>query len=503
MWLSPSQIQTNHKKKYDMLDILQPFDANATERSTKWINNDDLDVFVMYAIPINGTGGLTLQEGFPPLTRQLGCWDAEQGFLTDPGIGDIEVSQSFTALNGAHLLVAHLPWPPFIIFSGAGHTSANASGFLPDLLEILSVALNFTFEYVHPNDCEWGGMDDNGSWNGIVGMLQDGICQLAAAPLSITTERAKVIDFGNPFFLDELSLFGYDHKTINISGYLSIFHPILWVALGVLIAILASYFHGLSRFHLEEFHSVPHMFSLGNALGVVLICFLQRQYPKLQILTVYGRALYLTTCLSTFMFFVFFCAGLTSHMTVHTNGNQISSLDDILEQEMQMIILGTTSEAERLKHAQPGSTLQKIYEQTMVNRPGTQLKSIQEVHQLLESDPMNVYFGLKTSLHGLTGIKAHPLTKPFSVPFAFGFEKNSKLVRWFDYHMMKMSESGLIDSLLHKWWPKEHHLYDEEEVAELISLDFAHLVFPFGVLTLGALSSFFVIVIERKWGDPK
>lgn len=501
MWLLPEQFQTNYNKKSDVLNILQPFNTGE-EQSTEWINKNDLDVFVSYRISINGTGTMTLYEGLPPLTMQVGWWNSEQGFYSVPGISDIGIRQSLNALNGAHLRVAHLPWPPFIIFPETGCNSTKAIGFLPDIMKILSSFLNFTYEYMSPPDREWGGMDENNSWNGIVRMLKDRVCHLAAAPLSITIERAKVIDFGNPFYLDELSLFGYDHKAINISGYLSIFHPVLWISLFILILVLALYFHGLSRLQLEQFHSTQQNLSLGNALAVVLICFLQRDYPKLRILTVYGRALYLTTCLSSFMVFVFFCAGLTSHMTVHTDGNQITSLDDVLEYKMQMIILGTTSEAERLKHAEPGSTLHTIYQQTMVNKPETQLKSIEEVHRLLEYDPKNVYFGLKTSLHGLTRIKAHPLTKAFSVPFAFGFEKNSRLTRWFDYHMMKMGESGLIDNLLHKWWPQES-MYEEEQSNMLISLDYAHLVFPFGVLMLGVIMSFAVIVLERKWRHVK
>ena len=41
-----------------------------------------------------------------------------------------------------------------------------------DLLELLSQTLNFTYTLEPPEDRKWGQDNGNGSWNGMLGLLQ-------------------------------------------------------------------------------------------------------------------------------------------------------------------------------------------------------------------------------------------------------------------------------------------------------------------------------------------
>jgi len=73
------------------------------------------------------------------------------------------------------------------------------SGVVWDLLTLLSTTANFTFDLSLQADGEYGVPQADGSWNGAVGALIAGKADLVAAALSVTYERAKVIDYTMPF----------------------------------------------------------------------------------------------------------------------------------------------------------------------------------------------------------------------------------------------------------------------------------------------------------------
>ena len=50
------------------------------------------------------------------------------------------------------------------------------------------------------------GINVNGTWNGLIGMLVRGQADMAAAGLSQTIERTKVTTFGRAFELEEFTL---------------------------------------------------------------------------------------------------------------------------------------------------------------------------------------------------------------------------------------------------------------------------------------------------------
>ena len=51
-------------------------------------------------------------------------------------------------------------------------TLDNPSGYFPDVYLVLKEAFGFDTNYTRPADRKWGIRNPNGSWNGIVGMMQ-------------------------------------------------------------------------------------------------------------------------------------------------------------------------------------------------------------------------------------------------------------------------------------------------------------------------------------------
>ena len=62
-------------------------------------------------------------------------------------------------------------------------SSFSAKGSFQDLIDMMKAALNFTYTLRPPPDNQWGARESNGSWNGMIKLVQDkkvdiGICTI-------------------------------------------------------------------------------------------------------------------------------------------------------------------------------------------------------------------------------------------------------------------------------------------------------------------------------------
>ncbi|XP_071165594.1 probable glutamate receptor isoform X1 [Mytilus edulis] len=99
--------------------------------------------------------------------------------------------------NQKQLLVTTLEWRPFNEKTSEG----NYTGFTMFVLQRLAQQLNFTFRIVEPEDGQWG-IKKNGSWTGMIGLLEDRKVDIVAAPLTVTYDRSQAVDFLYPIFFD-------------------------------------------------------------------------------------------------------------------------------------------------------------------------------------------------------------------------------------------------------------------------------------------------------------
>ncbi len=79
------------------------------------------------------------------------------------------------------------------------------------------------------------------------------------------------------------------------------------------------------------------------------------------------------------------------------------------------------------------------------------------------------------------------------------FQANSELVDLFNYHLIKMHQTGLIEFLMHKWCrssqPEDSCKCKYGEGA--FSLGFPNLLSPVILLLLGIVASFLLNVLEN------
>ena len=104
-----------------------------------------------------------------------------------------ELLSSTLSLEDSHIRVVSAYSPPSVTYIEDGCTSKDCfKGIFANVFHALAEQMNFTFSI--KKAYMWGSVT-NGTWNGMVGMLKDGIVDLAATDLTITNERSTVVEF--------------------------------------------------------------------------------------------------------------------------------------------------------------------------------------------------------------------------------------------------------------------------------------------------------------------
>ena len=101
----------------------------------------------------------------------------------------------------------------------------------------LQEIMNFTYTVILPPDGEYGVIQPDGRWSGMVKLLANQEVDIAAADFAVSLERSTVITFASPIYETYFSLFIKNpSETFNIMAYIEPMHLLAWVGMFVLLA---------------------------------------------------------------------------------------------------------------------------------------------------------------------------------------------------------------------------------------------------------------------------
>lgn len=102
-----------------------------------------------------------------------------------------------TLAEGNQVTVTTIAGEPYV--SDIRESETDFNGFIPDLVKVVFSRLNKEYKIKFVDDGKYGNNDGSGKWNGMIGEILSGKADVAAAPLTTSDERGRVIDFTVPF----------------------------------------------------------------------------------------------------------------------------------------------------------------------------------------------------------------------------------------------------------------------------------------------------------------
>jgi hypothetical protein len=127
-------------------------------------------------------------------------------------------------------------------------------------------------------------------------------------------------------------------------------------------------------------------------------------------------------------------------------------------------------------NSKPGTAIHSVFYNTMDGNPAAFITSLEEARERVLADNKNLYFGDSMIFFDDPRIEALKITDATIRQFGFGLQKGSEFAGIFDYHLLKMKESGVLDIIRQNYYgkmgqPKKGDLPNHKDKQELNSSD--------------------------------
>ena len=306
-----------------------------------------------------------------PVENTIGNWTEGAGFtLEEPTLWERR-----TDLMGAVVRVVSVNLAPLHSFIYEGDKEKGkiigGEGLFIQPINYLAEALNFTIHFNYSVDGKFGGVDRNGTWNGMIGMLVDGTTDIACAALTRTMDRDEVAPFSITIYEEESTLAApiKATKASNVWVYIEIFPKVTWAILGSMFVAVAigfiiirfcdkNYFYG---------NSFSEELNLFECMGLAAFPSTMELPFNIGMNQLSSRIIFVFAGFATFVLYAHYEANLTAMMTSGPKENTIKSFDDVIKGEYKVVVEAATSMEIFMRTADPGSAMHQVYYETMEN----------------------------------------------------------------------------------------------------------------------------------------
>ncbi len=421
------------------------FDSSFYSASNEYMN-DTWTISEKFASPanINGVEDRAVESKF------VGTWTENKG---------VDIKKNIWRrrnLQGITLKVTTVPSTRFM-FENKG----KFTGLIADIVTKMADMSNFTVEWVIPPDGAYGSQISDGSWNGMIGLLQEKQVDMSAALLSLSLSRNEVISYLSPY-LESKSTFLVHDKTlkatsgsINVSGYISVFDDSAWVC------FFCTLFLELLVFVFFIKRASPASSTSGSiktSLFLTMNTFLKLSVSdELPLRKVSHRTLLWVCSLFPIVVMAYYEGVLTSYMTIPDHATELKSISDILTTGHKIVLVNNSIQLSEFVNAPPGSGREKVYKKLIKDNPSALVKTSFEMDELALKDSNIVIVGsaLKgyiapNGLYGLTG-----LDDAIPDPLAFAVQKDSEYFDIMNYNMIQLYQFGVLEYIKDKWIGKQ------------------------------------------------
>ncbi|XP_076348378.1 glutamate receptor-like isoform X4 [Tachypleus tridentatus] len=156
----------------------------------------------------------------------------------------------------SHLRVAVEDWVPWVNVEITDENRLSITGPMGLVFDHLSKSLGLSFSYVRPFDHKWGSMSSNGSFSGMIGMLQRNEVDIAVGPFAATYDRFQVTRFSTPIYNDNLRILtGRPQTHQGFFSFWKALHWKVWAAIFVTMLLMSFIYCAMNRRQDNRIHN--------------------------------------------------------------------------------------------------------------------------------------------------------------------------------------------------------------------------------------------------------
>ena len=198
----------------------------------------------------------------------------------------------------------------------------------------LNEAFGWTFDLVEPPDRVWGRPSPNGSFNGLLGMVQRTEADMAIGSLLITHSRKKAVEFSHPYYYDSMRLLS--HKPSHAPKWEVLAWPYQinsWIAIISSFLLSAVLIYGVFKLAQDESYTFAKC---------VMECYKQylgastNQWPEKRI----TKTVFTLWCLTSLVLSKAYSGSLLSQLTKQVTVSAIDTLEDLRNSKYHEVALG-------------------------------------------------------------------------------------------------------------------------------------------------------------------
>lgn len=437
--------------------------------------------------------------------EDVGWWawspsDDHESFLSKPLHG--ELSLAYSDFGGRRLKAAVVDNEAFFeVTTTADGSIQPLSGIDFQVLNTLSQKLNFTYQLVLAEDRQWGGVQENGSVTGMIGLVARHQANLAINEITITTGREEVVDFTAPYFLESTTLISRAPEKKNQS--FAVFSPFtlrVWLlvaaatlAMGPVLRVVA----WLRQHYIQEArpqHSLQDFaFNMFRSLVVQGNLLLACHWEQ--------RIVFFTWYFFCFTVYAMYAGTLTAFLAIPAYEKPIDSLWDLLnavkhKNYKPVVVLGTSNEF-IFKEAKRG--IYRDLWQVFDHSEGYVDTYNDGMDKVLKGKYVFLNAQLGAEIRAVTrGRHKYYFARNAFYPQGYGIActSGSPLRRVFDKILTQMSAAGLVQK-----WTRDEIMKAAKRDNDIATgpgaITLRHLQAAFFLLVLGYLLGGLALLLER------
>ena len=383
-----------------------------------------------------------------------------------------------------------------------GETKIEPIGYFPDIMKHLMVFLNFSITTNMP--------EKRANWTYLVLTIAKRHYDIGYAWFNFDLNRIKIVDFSTGILTSVTGMF-YVKRTndFTFDMYMKPLYPNTWMSLISFIALMTVGYviFALLMLRKQKENKISiFTWALQQSSNFALRSIIGKRL-SIEPTWNYSRIAFFVLVLSGFLLITFYRAVFVSFVAVDFEAPPVNSFKEILNSDYHLAVAEDSAFDDITKQVNPPADLQNLEDKGKIKRfscgPDCYVeKMLRGKTEASKSILLDSREGLISNPNypcNIDYIKSTPKDAILTVGMIF--KKNWPYTKLFNFHLLQMRESGMLDHILHKYKKKIKTTCPNEQRISIVLKKFTPVgmektIFLYILISLGLFFSSVVLISE-------